>query len=108
MIKQLIIILSCFLVVFGCTKKESPTIPQEKMIDILVDIHLVEASLLGYSDEQKDSLTQLYYGQIYQIHSISEDSFLTEMNYLKTHPDYLAKTYEKVLEEIDKREAEFK
>ena len=106
--KNIIIILTCYLVVAGCIKNEGPTIPQEKMVDILVDIHLIEASLLGYSEEQKDSLTHLYYGQIYEIHSVSEDSFLTEMNYLKHHPDYMSKTYEKVLEEIDRREAELK
>ena len=99
----------CFLLVLiSCKKAEGPGISQKKMVDILVDVHLVEASLLGYSEEMKDSLSQLYYGQIYEIHSISKDSFLIEMDYLKHYPDYLGKIYEKVLEEIDKREAELK
>ena len=106
--KELIVICCCLFVGFGCKKDERPTIPKEKMVNVLVDIHLIEASLLGFSDEQKDSLTQLYYGQIYEIHSISEDSFLTEMDFLKQHPKYLEETYKKILEEIDRREAELK
>ncbi len=107
--KKSLIIFPCFLFVLtGCRKTEGPVIPLEKMVDILIDVHLVEASLLGYSDEMKDSLSQLYYNQIYEIHSISKDSFLIEMDYLKHHPDYMGHVYEKVMEEIDKREAELK
>lgn len=76
------------------------------MVNILVDVHLAEAALLGFSEIQKDSLSQIYYNQIYEIHAISEESFKTEMDYLKHHPEYLEKIYKLVLEEIDKREAE--
>jgi uncharacterized protein DUF4296 len=106
--KKGLIFICCFIVTLGCQKEETPTIPQEKMINILVDVHLVEASLLGFSGEQKDSLSQLYYDQIYQIHSISKDSFLTEMSFLKQHPEHLEEVYKKVIEEIDKREANLK
>lgn len=108
--KEGLIAICCIFIVFlGCKEPESqPSIAQDRMVEILVDVHLVEASLLGFSEEQKDSLSQFYYHQIYEIHSISEDSFLTEMDYLKRHPDYLEKTYAKVLEVIDKREAELK
>ena len=97
-----------FFLVIGCQSEQKPNIPEEKMVNIFVDIHLIEASLLGYSDEQKDSLSNVYYSQIYEIHGVSEDEFLKEMDYLKRHPDYLGGLYEKVLEEIDKRETELK
>ena len=99
---------ACLIFISSCQKQESPSVDQEKLINILVDIHLIEASLLGFSDEQKDSLSAFYYQQIYEIHSITEDSFLTEMKYLKSHPDYMIEIYEKVLEEIAKRENELK
>ena len=105
---MLAVISACMIFFSSCQKQESPSVDQEKLINILVDIHLVEASLLGFSDEQKDSLSALYYQQIYEIHSIAEDSFLNEMKYLKSHPDYMIDVYEKVLEEITKRENELK
>ena len=97
-----------YLLLGGCKKAEKPIIDEKKMVDVLVDIHLIEASLLGFPDNQKDSLSPIYYRQIYEIHSISEDSFLTEMNFLKHHPEYMEHIYKLVLEEIDRREAEFK
>jgi len=104
-----LILICCFIFIgFGCRQAKRQAIPEEKMINILIDVHLIEASLLGYSNEQKDSLTQLYYQQIYEIHSISEEEFLNEMKYLKRHPDYLAQLYEQVLEGIGKRDATLK
>ena len=105
---RLVLICCCLFFGFGCQQAKRQAIPEKKMIDILIDVHLIEASLLGYSNEQKDSLTQLYYHQIYEIHSISEEEFLSEIKYLKRHPKYLGQIYEQVLEEIDKREAELK
>ncbi len=100
---------SCFLLfTYGCEKEEKPLLPPEKLVEMLVDAHLIEAALLGFSDLQKDSLTAIYYQQIYEIHEVSKDSFEAEMNYLKSHPDYFGEIYEKVLEEISKREAELK
>ena len=104
----ILIVLGFSFFVIGCKEPDQPSISQEKMIDILIDVHLIEASLLGFSEEQKDSLSLAYYDQIYQIHSISEEEFIEGMEYLKGHPDYMTKTYEKVLEEIDKKEAEMK
>ena len=104
----IVLIIVFLLLVSACKKQQVPSVDQQRMINILVDIHLVEASLLGFSEEQKDSLSDLYYHQIYEIHSITEDSFLNEMKFLKSHPDYMIETYEKVLEEISKRENELK
>ena len=103
-----VIICCCFIIGFGCQKAKRQAISQEDMVNILIDVHLVEASLLGFSDEQKDSLSQLYYQQIYEIHSVSEEEFMNEMAFLKRHPDDLSLIYEKVLEEIGKRETELK
>ena len=108
--KKIPILLSCcaILLLLACEKPENHIIEQEKMVNILVDVHLIEASLLGYSEEQKDTLTELYYNQIYEIHAVTENDFLEEMDYLKKNPEKLKELYEKVLEEIDKREAELK
>lgn len=105
--KPLLTALFVFLIILtGCKKTEKPNIAEDKMVNILVDVHLAEAALLGFSEAQKDSLSLIYYNQIYEIHAISEESFKTEMDFLKQHPEYLEKTYKLVLEEIDKREAE--
>ena len=76
------VLICCFFFIgYGCHKAERQGIPNEKMINVLIDVHLIEASLLGFSNEQKDSLSGLYYQQIYEIHSISEEEFINNQSH---------------------------
>lgn len=99
------LIYAALIVFSSCTEEEKPGIQPETMVDILVDVHVAEAALLGLSEEQKDSLTAVYYQQIYEIHGVSEESFGREMDFIKRHPKYMDELYTLVLEELAKREA---
>ncbi len=106
--KQLMIILLSLLSLMACQPEESPIFSDEKMIDVLIDVHVAEAAMQGLNQQRKDSLTSLYYNQIFEIHSIKEADFYSQMEYMKLHPEYMEKIYEKVLSEITRREAELK
>lgn len=92
----------------GCGKEEVTglAVPEEKMIQVLADVHLAEASLQSLYGNEKDSTAQVYYQQIYFIHEIEEEQFEEAMQWLRRDPETAERIYARVMEELSKREAE--
>ncbi len=92
------------LFVSSCREKVQTSLPQDQLIDILVDVHIAEAALQGLRQETRDSLAQLYYGQIYAIHQIEHSQLEQDMRLLREHPKLAMNIYEKVLSGLSKKE----
>ena len=89
-------------------KKPAGILPEETLIPILVDVHILEAQL-----EKKvmpiDSLAVLIksnYNHLFERHQISEDQFMKTFNYYESHPDEMDVLYQEVINELTKMEAE--
>jgi len=83
-------------------------IPQEKMVDIMVDIHLVEGArsgtlLLGDTNKLPD-----YYAHIYEKYDITEEQFKTSFDWYSQHPVQLKAVYDEVIVELSKLEEEIR
>lgn len=83
-------------------------ISKEKMVDIMVDIHLVEGArsgnlLLGDTNKLPD-----YYARIYEKYDLTEAEFKTNFNWYTQHPKELKAVYEEVIVELSKLEEEIK
>ena len=87
---------------FSCNEPPTILIEEEKLIEILVDVHLAEASVQSKSRNQKEVLLDQHYNRIYQLHQIDSALFDSSMIVLKNDPDHLKAVYEKVMEEIDR------
>jgi len=97
------------LMAVGCTKpKAKLSISEEKMVNLLADAHLVEATLQSNSATLKDSLTKLYYEQLFEIHEVSEADFRSNLKVIEQDAQMMADIYAKVMDELSKREAEHK
>jgi len=95
--------------VFACNEKtEELRIPPETLVEVLADVHLVEGALLSIRPAQKDSLKKLYYSQVYEIHEISDKDFEHDIKILKFNPKKMERIYEKVMEELNRKDAELK
>ncbi|MFT7605055.1 MAG: hypothetical protein ACI8VT_002648 [Saprospiraceae bacterium] len=103
MILRFIAFICLFLILSCQPKPDMLEIPQEKLILVLADVHFSEGALLSIYPSQKDSLRDLYYQQIYQIHEISEQAFEHDVTLLKFNPKLMEEIYEKVLEELDSK-----
>ncbi len=92
-------------IVFSC-KEESPklSVQQESLIKILMDVHLAEAALQNYYGDNKDSLADHYYGQIYQFHNIEKEELSQNLEILRKNPAKLKSIYTIVVEELSKQE----
>lgn len=103
----------------GCSKKKRITgndyIPQEVLVDVLVDIHLID----GITGDRKyyrkytfnDSITIME--PIFEKHNVTRAQFDSTILEYSRHPDILDKVYDEVimklnlmLDEIDKKKEE--
>jgi len=99
-----IVLLSCS----GIKKKY--LIPENKMVPLLVDMHIADAIGLDYTLGQKQlriDSTALY-GWIFEKHEVTKMQFDSTMSYYAKHPDRLNKIYEKVISSLSKLESEIK
>lgn len=101
------------MIFFAACKKTSPTttflqpdLAEDKMIAVLLDIHLAEAAVQTEKNAQKDSLLYLYYQDIYRIHNITQDDFERNLEAWFDNPEIADKLYEKVVESLNKSEAD--
>ena len=86
------------LFLFSCSqKKVYLTIDEDEFVFILLDTYLAEGALQPIFSNQKDSLAQIYYEQIFEIHSISKETFLENIQILRENPTYSKEIYKKVL-----------
>jgi len=97
----------CFLVSCGGSKKEllpgklsaDSVIPRDEMIKVLVDVHLVEASLNLQKSRggNVSQLTQNYYQWLCRKYHMSHQRFRDNLNYYKMDPQNFSKIYEEVV-----------
>jgi hypothetical protein len=91
---------------FSCSNNEKKDaaamkIEPTKMVQLLADIHLVEAALEVEPQGIRDSLTQLYYPQVLARHQVSKADFDSTMHYLGRHPVELDSLYRKMNVRLD-------
>lgn len=108
------IVLGFFLcVAFACGNKKveipSDIIPQDTMMHVLMDIHLAEAGLRTNDTFHADSIMQVtvnYYDFIFTKYRITKDEFKRSFKFYTDHPDILEDIYQKMIEEMSKKESE--
>jgi len=88
-------------------KKIEPDIAQEKMVEILKDIHLAEAIAQSERTNVKDSLLAIYYDDIYRIHDITKEDLERNLKLWMSDAEVTDKLYEKVIEELSKEESKY-
>lgn len=109
--KQVKSIVWALLVVFlvACTQAvEVPegTIPEEKMGQIMTDIHLVEARVSRLSMASVDSTTlvsERLKKDVFKKYKIDTAAYNQSYRFYSTHPEYLERIYEKVVKDFEKR-----
>ena len=106
MLRPIFLLLICITFLFSCKEEEIPLpISEEQLIPILVDVHIAEAAVQNVRYEIKDSISDIYYEQIFTIHKVEEKDFYETMDHLKRDAIKLEAIYAQVLEELSKKEA---
>ena len=89
---------------FSACHLDSHNLPiqKDKLIPVLIDIHMVEAVVDNDSQAMKDSLTALYYPQIFAKHNIAAKDFDSTVKFMNERPQLMHDIYEDVMKEIQK------
>jgi len=64
------------MLLFSCAKKvEQPALSDEKLSRIMADLFTAEAATNGLSGYQKDSLLQIYFNQVLDMHGVTKEGY---------------------------------
>lgn len=98
-------------VIFSCSKKEekipADILPKEKMVELMVDVHLAEAqsqAKIGFDNSK--TIKQAYYKFIFNKYQISYSQFAKSFDYYSAHPEVFSEIYDNVITELSKKQAE--
>jgi hypothetical protein len=92
---------------WGCKAPEAELlIPEEKLAEVLADLHLAENAAYEAPAETKDSLKQLYYERIFRDQGLDRSLFEASIRQLNQNPAQLTGVYTRVHEILVIREAE--
>jgi hypothetical protein len=112
MIKKWILFVSIAMLTVSCdsifTSKPAGTLNEDEMINILVDIHLTEATLRISNDSlsrKNDSIDQrIRFAHVFRKHDIDPDNFNKSMDYYLEHIELLDKIYIEVINRLSEME----
>jgi len=71
-------VVGCWLLVsfFSCGEKvEQPTMTDEKITRVMADLYIADAATNGLSGYQKDSLAQVYFKQVLEMHGTTKEEY---------------------------------
>ena len=101
----MLIFLMIFASCIGCHqgKKDIP-LSEKDLVRLLVDIHVTEAAIQDLYGPIKDSIGQLYYEQVFHRYNFDHNLFDSTMAILRRDPKYASIVYQRVMQEIDKKQ----
>ncbi len=75
-----------FLLIISCKNQFNAPISEEKLIKILVDVHTAEGVTQAENQNIRDSITAIYYMQIFEHHGITRKDFDSTMAIYARNP----------------------
>lgn len=97
-----------FLSLLSCEEEQvaaAPVIEEETLINVLADIHMAEAALQALRGSTKDSMSQMYYEQVYEIHQVDSASVASSLEIMREQPERMKAVYDQVMERVEKMNA---
>jgi hypothetical protein len=112
MLKKIALVFSFFLI-FSCTEKKATTIPEtilpiEKMANVLLDVHLLEAAMnvAVYNTDKKPGEEATPGFDILKKNNITKQQYTESFDFYSNHPEMLNTIYDMVLNNLSKMQAE--
>ncbi len=108
--RSLILAGSLTMIFAGCNKEEKPpegTLSEEKMADILTDIHIAESRVTRLQLKSLDSSILIFdklKQEVWKKNKVDTLVYRTSYSFYMTHPQYMTRIYENVKKQIEQRE----
>ena len=106
------LVLSCVVFTNSCSrsKEEIPStvMAQNKMVEVLSDVHYTEATIqlrnLNYSDSTR-KIAYGYYKEVFQKHHITPEQLKESFNWYKNRPELMSDLYKEVVTKLSEEQA---
>lgn len=108
--KQPYIYIALILLLSNCKQNPSidPAIPEKQLITALLDLHIAEVAVKSLRGTTKDSVLNVYYDQVYEMHGLERKKTEAYLEKLRTDPKYWDALYQKVEEAYKQLDAQLK
>ena len=94
-------IVACVLCLFFACKpsdKANLIIEEGKLIEIITDVQIAKSAIYKYPVSLRDSISQIYYDQIYEIHGIDKFQLEHDLKQLENKPTHYKKLMDSVFQ----------
>ena len=99
---SMIVLSSCY----PLEKEPDLGLTEEKIIKILVDLHVAQSAVKKFPVKQRDSVNVIYKKQIARVHNVNEQEIDSLVVTLEEYPNFYYDLNSKVLEELENLEEE--
>ncbi|WP_339866246.1 DUF4296 domain-containing protein [uncultured Algoriphagus sp.] len=107
--KRFLILSFCILSLLSCNSGNKPDglLPQDKMVEVLIDIHLTEGltSALPVAYDSSKVLYSLLEKEVFIKHEVSDSVFTQSMMYYLRDPDEMERIYSRVVDSLVVKES---
>ena len=95
-----------FFLISSCKNKEDHNnlyIPKEKMVNILIEIHLLEEKInqLNYPKDSSKYIYELFEEEIFKKYDISDEEYRSSYSYYFFDPKQLDEIYQSVIDSLN-------
>ncbi len=104
--KQVLGLLSFLVLLNACISKQTEPLPisQSEVEKLLLDVHVAESAMGQLQNgHRKDSLAELYYNQIAEIHDIDRETLDSCLVILQRNPEMASEIYSNISENLEKK-----
>ena len=89
------------LLVSGCEEEQVLPIEKEILVPVLMDIHVAEVALQQVGKLNRDSMQEVYFGQVFDIHQVRKEDFESTIELMRRDPVLLREIYDEVYSKMD-------
>lgn len=79
------------------------SVEDQAILEVLIDMHAVEASVRRFESDQKDSMVQQFQNQVFRIQKMEQSYFDSIMNIISNDQDRYKKLYAAMADTIEHR-----
>lgn len=87
---------------FGCQDNDDVLdIDEDKIVQILADMHIIEASISNVNAYDRDSMQQVALAKCAEIHQITIEELEAQIMYIDQRPEYHRMLYKRVIDTLE-------
>lgn len=102
--KKILVAFTLLTLILACEKSLNTPLSEQQLIDLLADMHSAEAATESEVSRVRDSMTKIYYQQIFDKHGVKKADFDTTLALYSRNPVALDTVYSRVIRKLSELE----